>query len=185
VLETLARHNNVAASGMGVDALRKAVAPYLPPEAFLSLIRELGFRRKVELANSIVQLSGHSGSFSAADEVLWQRVLPILIEGGAAPPLVERVAADLNVKEVALVELLHRKRKSGVVAAASPTLFYRASRSRDAGVRRARNGASQSGEFSAAQYRDALGTGRGRCHPHPGALRPDGCPRCAMATCAG
>ena len=161
VLETLARHNSLAASGMGVDALRKAVAPYLPPEGFLSLIRELGFRRKVELANSIVQLSGHSGSFSAADEVLWQRVLPILIEGGSAPPLVERVAADLNVKEAALVDLLHRKRKSGLVAAATATRFYpRESLARlAASAARVADG-SEAGEFSAAQYRDALGTGR-------------------------
>ena len=163
VLETLAGPNRAEphASGIGLDALRKAVAPYLPPEAFLSLIRELGFRRKVELANSIVQLSGHSGSFSPADEVLWQRVLPILIEGGAAPPLVERLAVDLNVKEAVLVDLLHRKRKSGLVAAATATRFY----PRESLARLAASAArvaddSEAGEFSAAQYRDALGTGR-------------------------
>ncbi len=163
VLETLAGSNadKPGASGIGLDALRKDVAPYLPPEAFLFLVRELGFRHKIELANSIVRLSGSSGSFTPADEVLWQRVLPAMIEGGATPLPVEQLAVDLNVKETVLVDLLHRKRKSGLVAAATASRFYpRESLARLAASAAHVADASESGAFTAAQYRDALGTGR-------------------------
>ena len=178
VLETLAGPNGgePAASGIGLDALRKAVAPYLPPEAFLSLIRELGFRRKVELANSIVQLSGQQRE-------LQSRRRSVVAAGAADPDrrrrhsaAVERLAVDLNVKEAVLVDLLHRKRKSGLVAAATANRFYpRESLARLAASAARLADDSESGEFSAGSVPRRAGHRTNPGHPYPGALRPDGC----------
>jgi selenocysteine-specific elongation factor len=74
---------------------------------------------------------------------------------------VERLAVDLNVREAVLVDLLHRKRKSGLISAATATRFYpRESLARLAASAARLADDSESGEFSAAQYRDALRTGR-------------------------
>ncbi len=178
VLETLARPNRAEphASGIGLDALRKAVAPYLPPEAFLSLIRELGFRRKVELANSIVQLSGHSGSFSPADEVLWQRVLP------APDRRRRRAAARRTARGRSQCQGSRARRPPPSQAKERPRrrgnrnalLSARVARA-PGGFRRAPGGRQRIGRVYGGPVPRRAGHRTNPCDPYSGALRPDGC----------
>ena len=149
------------AVGMEAAALRKQLAPQLPAEAFQSLIRELADERKLEIASNVVRLPGHDATSNPEDQRLWQLVLPALQAAGFATPPVAELAAALKLKEAALKDFLHRKSRSGEVMRVPPDRFYpRATLATLAATAHALARANPNG-FTAAQYRDATGTGRG------------------------
>jgi selenocysteine-specific elongation factor len=150
------------ALGMEAEALRKALAPRLPAEAFQSLLRSLADERKLELSGSAVRLAGHNATSNPEDEKLWQVVLPALQKGGAAPPTVAELAAALRLNEATLKDFLHRKMRGGDPMRVTPERFYpRATVAALAATAAVVAKASANGMFTAAQYRDATGTGRG------------------------
>ncbi|HWI15959.1 MAG TPA: SelB C-terminal domain-containing protein, partial [Burkholderiales bacterium] len=174
---TRARHDAIAASilsalaefhrrqpqaaGLDIDTLRGEVAPSLPPEPFLALLRELADARKVEVNSNLTRIPGHNATANAADEKLWQTVQPALESAGYAPPPVAELAAQLKLKEPILRDFLHRKAKGGDVQKVTADRFYpRTTLAALAAI--AQNTAQQqpNGTFTAAQYRDATGTGR-------------------------
>ena len=148
--------------GIGVAALRKELAPFLPVDAFQFLLRTLVDSREIEISRSQVRRAGLSFSLDANEQVLWQRIFPMLIERGASPPTVEELAADLRVPARTVLDLLHRLRKAGQAWQATDSRFYAtptvASLAATAAVVAE---ASPTGDFTAAQFRDAIGTGRG------------------------
>jgi selenocysteine-specific elongation factor len=149
------------AVGMEAAALCKQLAPQLPVEAFHSLIRELADERKLEIASNVVRLPGHDATSNPEDQRLWQLVLPALQSAGFAPPPVAELAAALKLKEAALKDFLHRKSRSGEVMRVPPARFYpRATLATLAATAHALARANPNG-FTAAQFRDATGTGRG------------------------
>jgi selenocysteine-specific elongation factor len=129
------------ALGMEIEALRKNLAPRLAAEAYQSLLRALADERKLELASSTARLTGHNATSNPEDEKLWQIVLPALQAGGASPPTVTELATALKLKEATLKDFLHRKSLAATAAEVAK--------------------GSANGLFTAAQYRDATGTGRG------------------------
>jgi selenocysteine-specific elongation factor len=142
-------------------ALRKQLAPQLPAEAFQSLLRELADARKLEIASNLVRQPGHDATSNPEDQRLWQLVLPALQQGGFAAPPVAELAAVLKLKEAALKDFLHRKSRSGEVMRVPPDRFYpRATLATLAATAHALARSSPSG-FTAAQFRDATGIGRG------------------------
>jgi selenocysteine-specific elongation factor len=93
---------------------------------------------------------------------MWELVLPALQKSGFAPPTVAELAAALKLKEAALKDFLHRKSRSGEVMRVPPDRFYpRATLATLAATAQAVARASATGTFTAAQYRDATGIGRG------------------------
>ena len=154
--------NQPQALGMEVEALRKAHAPRLPADAFQSLLRVLADERKLELSGSTARLPGHNATSNPEDEKLWQSVLPALQAGGAAPPTVTELAAALKLKEATLKDFLHRKSRGGDPLRVPPDRFYpRATLAALAATAAQVAKANANGMFTAAQYRDATGTGRG------------------------
>ena len=150
------------ALGMETEALRKNIAPRLPAEAFVSLLRGLADERKLELSGSTARLPGHNATSNPEDERMWQAVLPALQAGGAAPPTVPELAAALKLKEAPLKDFLHRKSRGGDPLRVAPDRFYpRATVAALAATAAAVAKASPNGMFTAAQYRDATGIGRG------------------------
>ena len=150
------------ALGMETEALRKALAPRLSAEAFQSVLRALADERKLELSGSTARLPGHNATSNPEDEKLWQAVLPALQKGGAAPPTVPELAAALKLKDATLKDFLHRKSRSGDPLRVTPDRFYpRATVAALAATAAEVAKASANGMFTAAQYRDATGTGRG------------------------
>jgi selenocysteine-specific elongation factor len=149
------------ATGMEIAALRKQLAPQLPAEAFQSLLRELADERRIEIAGNLVRQPGHDATSNPEDQRLWQLVLPALRQGGFAPPPVAELAAALKVKEAVLKDFLHRKSRGGEVMRVPPDRFYpRATLATLAATAHALARANPNG-FTAAQYRDATGIGRG------------------------
>ena len=150
------------ALGMETEALRKSIAPRLAAEAYQSLLRALADERKLELASSTARLTGHNATSNPEDEKLWQIVLPALQAGGASPPTVTELAVALKLKEATLKDFLHRKSRGGDPLRVPPDRFYpRATLAALAATAAEVAKASTNGLFTAAQYRDATGTGRG------------------------
>jgi selenocysteine-specific elongation factor len=149
------------AVGMEIAALRKQLAPQLPAEAFQALLRELADERRIEIASNLVRQPGHDATSNPEDQRMWQLVLPALQQGGFAPPPVAELAAALKLKEPALKDFLHRKSRGGEVMRVPPARFYpRATLATLAATANALARANPNG-FTAAQYRDATGIGRG------------------------
>jgi selenocysteine-specific elongation factor len=150
------------ALGMEMEALRKTLAPRLPAMAFQSLLRALADERKLDISGSTVRIPGHNATSNPEDERMWQAVLPLLQDGGAAPPTVPELAAALRLKEAALKDFLHRKSRGGDPLRVPPDRFYpRATLAALAATAAEVAKASPNGMFTAAQYRDAAGVGRG------------------------
>jgi selenocysteine-specific elongation factor len=149
------------ATGMEITTLHKQLAPQLPAEAFQSLLRELAEERRIEIAGNLVRQPGHDATSNPEDQRMWQLVLPALRHGGFAPPPVAELAAALKLKEAVLKDFLHRKSRGGEVMRVPPDRFYpRATLATLAATAHALARANPSG-FTAAQYRDATGIGRG------------------------
>ena len=88
-------------------------------------------------------------------------MLPALQQSGFSPLPVAELAAALKIREATLKDFLHRKSRGGDVMRVPPARFYpRATLATLAATARAVAQANPNG-FTAAQYRDATGVGRG------------------------
>jgi selenocysteine-specific elongation factor len=150
------------ALGKEIETLRVDVAKELPAPVFTSLLRELVDERRVEVSGSIARLPGHDATSNPEDERLWQKLRPALEKGGFSPPPLRELAANLGLKEPVVKDFLHRKARGGEVMKVTADRFYlRTTLATLAAVAQATAQAQPNGMFTAAQYRDATGIGRG------------------------
>jgi selenocysteine-specific elongation factor len=92
---------------------------------------------------------------------LWQQLRPVIEDAGTDIPSVRELAVRVNIPLQVLRDLLHRKSKSGELIKVTlerfvlrPTLTQLAAQARDTAA------SFPGGLFTAAQYRDRIGTGR-------------------------
>jgi selenocysteine-specific elongation factor len=150
------------AAGLELEALRARLAPGFPLEAFQSLTRELAGERAIEMSGTLVRLPGHDATSNPQDEALWQAVLPALEQAGAAAPTLAELAQQLQRDERTLRDFLHRKSRTRDVLRVTAQRFYaRATLAALGATADALARGSPGGTFTAAQYRDATGVGRG------------------------
>jgi selenocysteine-specific elongation factor len=150
------------ASGMEVAALRNVVAPRLPVTALQSLVRDLANRQDIVLSNDLVRLRDHETTSNPEDERLWVLVQRRLRSAGVHVPLLAELAKSLDVKEPVLRDFLHRKSRTGEVLRVTPERFALRETMGHLAVKAAEVARSaHHGLFTAAQFRDAIGTGRG------------------------
>jgi selenocysteine-specific elongation factor len=150
---------NPQAVGMDPAALQKRLAPQLPADAFQALMRELADERKLEISGNGLRVPGHDATSNPEDQRMWQVVLPALQAAGFAPPPVPELASALKLKEAALKDFLHRKSRTGEVLRVPPDRFY--PRATLATLAATAHALARSAPFTAAQFRDATGIGRG------------------------
>ena len=149
------------ATGLEIETLHRALAPGLTADAFASLLRELAEARRIEVSGSSARLPGHNTTSNAADDKLWQALRPVLEGSGFTPPMMAELALQLKHQEAVVKDFLHRKAKSGDVMKVSAERFYlRSTLATLAAIAQATAQSSANGLFTAAQYRDATGTGR-------------------------
>ena len=149
------------APGLELEALRMQAAPTLPAESFNAMLREAADARQLEMSSNLARLPGHNATANSADEKLWQIVRPALESAGYAPPPVKDLAVQLQIKEAILRDFLHRKSKGGDVQKVTAERFYpRSTLAALAAIAQNTAQAQAGGSFTAAQYRDATGTGR-------------------------
>ncbi len=164
VLEALARFHRESPQALGADieTLRKTLAPALATTTFVALLRELADAHQLEVAGSSVRLPQHVATANPADEKLWQSAKPLLDAAGFNVPPLRELAPAAGLKEAILKDFLHRKSRTGEVIRVTPERFYpRATLAQLAAIAQAVAQAAPGGQFTAAQFRDRCGIGRG------------------------
>ncbi len=150
------------AVGMELSALRAELAPKLPLEVFQAIARGLADERQLQINGTVARLPGHDATANPEDERMWQALQPALQAGGANAPPIPELALQLKLKETALKDFLHRKSRTGEIMRLKPDRFYlRSTVASLAATAQALAQKSAGGTFTAAQYRDATGVGRG------------------------
>ena len=150
------------AAGEETDALRKALAPELSADAFGVILRTLADARKIETSGSTARLPAHSTTANTADEKMWQLVKPALEAAGFSAPQIKDLALQLKLKEPIVKDFLYRKAKGNEIYRVTPDRFYtRGTLAKLAATAQATAQAQPTGIFTAAQYRDWTGVGRG------------------------
>ena len=150
------------APGEESETLRKKLAPELSADAFGTLLRTLADARKIETSGSIARLPAHSSTANSADETMWQIVKPALETAGFNAPQIKDLALQLKLKEPMVKDFLYRKAKSNEIYRVTPDRFYtKGTLAKLAATAQATAQAQPSGIFTAAQYRDWTGVGRG------------------------
>ncbi|MCX7137455.1 MAG: selenocysteine-specific translation elongation factor [Proteobacteria bacterium] len=150
------------ATGFEVSTLRKQLAPALPAATFTALLRELGDEKKIEVTGSSARLPRHVATDNPADEKMWQALKPLLDNAGFNVPPLRELAPAANLKEAILKDFLHRKARTSEVIRVTPERFYpRATLAQLAAVAQVVTQTVPGGQFTASQYRDATGVGRG------------------------
>ena len=150
------------ATGEETETLRKKLAPELSADAFGTILRTLADARKIETSGSIARLPAHSTTANSADETMWQLVKPALDAAGFAAPQIKDLALQLKLKEPIVKDFLYRKAKSGEIYRVTPDRFYtKGTVAKLAATAQATAQAQPTGIFTAAQYRDWTGVGRG------------------------
>ena len=147
--------------GQGLEKLRLAVTPRLPAPVFLRALARLVAEGACVLDRSWVRRPGHEVRFSADEERLWARVLPLIADiNRFRPPRVRDVGRELQVDEK-IVRRLARlaARRGDVEEVAHDHYFLYDTVAEMAAIARALGAAEPKG-FTASQFRDQLDNGR-------------------------
>jgi selenocysteine-specific elongation factor len=146
---------------MTVDALAKAVAGRLPRECFDEVLQHSAQQGTVVLRGGGARLAGGTRARDADDMRLWRRVHPKLVAAGFVPPRVDDLAQRLQVDAQSLRRMLQRKVGEGATLRLDEHRYaLRDMQPKAAGIASKLARAAPDGRFTAAQFRDAIGTGR-------------------------
>jgi selenocysteine-specific elongation factor len=150
------------ALGAEIETLRKTLAPALAAASFSALLRALADDRKIEVSGSSARIAQHVATANPADEKMWQSIKPVLDAAGFNVPPLRELAPAAQLKEAMLKDFLHRKSRTGEVIRVTPERFYpRTTLAQLAAVAQVVAHAAPNGQFTAAQFRDYSGVGRG------------------------
>ena len=109
----------------------------------------------------MVALAGHEVVMLHADQLLWEDIEPLLLEGGLRPPRVRELAQVLNEEPERIEAVLRRAANLVLVAAVAKNRFFPPS-AIEGLIAKAREvaGNQPDGHFTAQQFKDATGIGR-------------------------
>jgi len=149
------------AAGLTPREMRTRLSTPVSPEVFQALLKNLSERRLVDLAGTLVRLAGHTASVSVADAMLWQQLRPWLEDRGLQSFTAREAVAELRTTEAAVRALLYGRRSRGDIWRITDTRFLlRDQVLATAAAAAALSERSAPEGFSAAQFRDVIGTGR-------------------------
>ena len=163
VIETLKKeHEDVPDSlGLNSEQLRLRTAPRLERAVFAQLLAELLEEGLCARDGSWWHLPGHEITLSEADEQLWQRISPLLLERPFQPPRVRDIARAESLDETAVRKLLMQAARMGrVYRVAHDHYFDRTAVATLADIVRGLARETPDGTIKAATFRDRIGTGR-------------------------
>ncbi len=164
VLEALARFHRESPQALGaeIEAQRQSLAPELAATTFLALLRELADQHKIEVTGSRMRLPQHVATANPADDKMWQTIKPVLDAAGFNVPPLRELTVTTHLKDALLKDFMHRKSRTSELIRVGAERFYpRATLARLAAIAQAVAQAAPGGQFTAAQFRDASGIGRG------------------------
>jgi selenocysteine-specific elongation factor len=163
VLERLAEMHKQTPDLLGPDAnrLRKIAAPRLSHAIFASLLATLRDEGRIMQSGPWLHLPEHRITLAAGDQIVWDRLKPLLLEQPFQPPRVRDLANLLNVSETRMRQLLQQLAAMGeVYRLAHDHYFMPQSVEQLAAVVREIAAGQPDGKITAALFRDRIGTGR-------------------------
>lgn len=111
--------------GAAPVALRKLLSDTPPPvPLFEGVAQRMQDARKLIRASGRLALPGHSVRFSDQEERIWQKVEPLLEEGGLRPPRVRELADEVSIDHKLIETLLKRAARMGLLAEVSANRFF-------------------------------------------------------------
>lgn len=147
--------------GIGVEHLRKDDKPILPAPIFLAALRRLSGLGELVLDRTWVRRPGHQVKFSAEEEKLWSLIRPRLAGEPYRPPRVRDIARAMDIDETFVRRLMRMAARRGdVEEIAHDHFFLRPVVQRMAEIAMEVAAASETGRFTAAEFRDRLHNGR-------------------------
>lgn len=164
VIAVLVKHHREQPQevGMRPDGVARAIGSRLPAKCFGALVHGLIERDLLRVEGNSIRLSRHRPTLKRAEQALWDRVHPKISRGGFAPPRAGELARRLGVDMAGLLRLLHRKVGLGELLKVGEDRFVLRETMASLAEVAARVAREQLDErFSASQFRDAIGTGRG------------------------
>ena len=149
--------------GIGIERLRLALQPRLERPVFDAVLVSLRHSGQVAVEGSWARLPGHVVRLSEADEAVWAQIAPMLCDPAERfrPPRVRDLAGRLGAAEPDLRRLLKMVGRLGRVdEVAHDHFFPRSTVCEMAGILRMLSASAPGRGFTAAQFRDEVGTGR-------------------------
>jgi selenocysteine-specific elongation factor len=147
--------------GMNVEKLRLRIQPRLPPAAFRTMLRAIVSSNEIALDGEWVHLRDHSVRLTESDEKIWTQVIPLISGSGRfRPPRVRDLSNMLYLRETGVRQLMKTLSRIGELDEVAQDRFFLHSTMVEIGQVLENIAADPDGQFSAAQLRDELGTGR-------------------------
>lgn len=153
---------NPELAGIGRERLRLLLKPRLPTTSFLAFLRDEAAAGRIVLDGAFLRLPGHEVRLSPADEDLWQRIHPHLVDDSRfRPPRVRDFAALLNADERDIRRVLKLAQRLGQThEIAHDHFFARAVVEEMAAIVLDVAAQAEDGWFTAPTFRDRVHNGR-------------------------
>lgn len=147
--------------GVAFEALRRSTKPQFPAALFMVALRRLIDAGDVALDRTWVRRPGYSVNFSAEDEEVWAQVASQLAPQPYRPPRVRDIARAMDVDETVVRRVMRMAARRGdIEEIAHDHFFTRSSVESMAAIAIDVAANSQTGKFTAADFRDRLDNGR-------------------------
>lgn len=142
--------------GIGIAQLQRIIAPRITPGQFRDVLRAAEAAGSVKVAGAHVVHAGFKAALPAEDDVLWQRIRPLLLADDTQPPRVVELAEQIQASHTTVMQTLTAVTRLGFVHPVAKNRFYLPS-----GLRKLTDVAHSLGDgFEIAAFRDAAGLGR-------------------------
>jgi selenocysteine-specific elongation factor len=147
--------------GVALERLRRMALPFLDASVFKAWAQYQIDTGIISLTGSFAHLLEHRITLSAAEQILWQKILPKMLEQGFDPPWVRDLALSVSATEDSVRTLLKKQARTSLVVQLVKDLFYPHT-TIVALAKLLRALLQLHGAVSVVQFRDASGLGRKR-----------------------
>jgi selenocysteine-specific elongation factor len=163
VLQALQAFHAAHTEDMGpeLQRTRRLAAPRMPEALWAQLVEHMAQAGKLARRNGFLHLPEHGAQLRAADKIVAERALPLLLDGRFDPPWVRDIANHAHLPEAQVRQVLARLAQGGEVFQVVKDLYYHPRVVQEL-ASLARGIASRQSTITAAAFRDATGLGRKR-----------------------
>ncbi len=147
-------------AGVERERLRRKSLPTLVPEVFTALLQSLVDDGSVVVAEGrFIALPGHKVEFSAAEQLHWETVQPLLTAQPFQPPRVRPLAAEIGIAEEEMRRLMGKSARLGLTCRVAHDHYYLTAAVKELAAHVAAL-IDLEGVAKAAPFRDRIATGR-------------------------
>ena len=147
--------------GVAIERLRRMSAAGFPQPIFRAWVQHAIVEGRLGLTGSFVHRPGHRVELNDVERVLWEKALPLLVNGRFDPPWVRDLARALGTNEDAVRAVLRKQARQSQLVQVVNDLFYPVQTMCEiAGVARSLIGRDST--LGVIAFRDSLQIGRKR-----------------------